>query len=148
MYAEQLIEHISYESTVRLLGECRRVLAPGGRVRLATPDVVQVARLMDAKKTPVQQKLMGHLIHANGAPRTPTPECATVNLLFRAWGHQFLYDAPSLRATLEQAGFRSVTRHLLGESDDEHLRGVEMHWRIDGRDLDEYSSMFFEATRP
>jgi predicted SAM-dependent methyltransferase len=148
VYAEQLIEHISYDSTVRLLEECRRVLAPGGRVRLATPDLAQVVRLMDAKKIPVQQKLMEYLIRQHGAPRAATPECDTVNLFFRAWGHQFLYDAPSLRATLELAGFRSVTRHLLGESDDEHLRGVEMHWRIGGRDLDEYTSMFFEATRP
>lgn len=148
VYAEQLIEHIRYESTVRLLKECRRILAPGGKVRLATPDIVRVVRLMDAKKTPVQEKLMEYLIRVNGAPRTPTPQCTTVNLMFLAWGHQFLYDAPSLEATLKQAGFPSVTQHLLGESDDQHLRGIEMHWQTFGRDLDEYTSMFFEGTRP
>ena len=161
VYAEQLIEHISHDSAIGLLKECRRILTPGGRVRLATTDLVQVLRLFDKTLTPVQQRVLEYSLQVNPPARTLTPECSILNLTFRAWGHQFIYDAPSLTATLELAGFQPAKRYALGESDDEHLKGVEMHWKdyvpgngeqpkaeIAARQIDDYVSMYLEAPRP
>jgi len=148
VYAEQLIEHLPYENAVIFLKESRRVLAPGGKIRLATPNLLQLLALFNITKTPIQQKLLDYQIRVNHVSSTPLPETMTLNLFFRAWGHQFVYDPQSLRATLEQAGFTSVTERNLGISDENDLRGIEMHWEDGGKDLDEYTSMYFEATRP
>ena len=148
VYAEQLIEHLPYEQAVFFLKESRRVLMSGGKIRLATPNLLRLLALFNVTKTPIQQKLIDYQIQFYHLSKTPLPETVTLNLFFRAWGHQFLYDPASLRATLEQAGFASVTERNLGISDDENLRGIEMHWQLGGKEIDEYTSMYFEATRP
>lgn len=149
VYAEQLIEHLTFEQGQTFLRESLRVLTPGGRLRLATPNLLQILRLFDRDKTPVQKKLMDFEIDQNHLSRIPTPETANLNLFVRAWGHQFLYDPPSLHAAIEAAGFKDVKDCALEVSDDPELRGLETHWKlIGGRELDEYSSQFVEARKP
>jgi SAM-dependent methyltransferase len=41
IYAEQVIEHLDYQDGLGMLRECHRVLAPGGKVRIATPDLLK-----------------------------------------------------------------------------------------------------------
>ncbi len=126
-----------------------RVLEPGGRIRLATPNLLQIGRLFDHDKTPTQKKLMDFEIEENHLSRIPKPETANLNLFVRAWGHQFLYDPDSLHAAIEAAGFKDVKDYRLEESDDPQLRDLETHWKIiGGRELDEYTSQYVEATRP
>lgn len=148
IYAEQLIEHLTYKQAQVFLRECFRVLVPGGRIRLATPDLLQLVALFTTDKTPIQKKLLDFESRVNHFPSTPLPETAWFNTLTRAWGHQFLYDPESLRATLEAAGFTSVTRVKLGESDAPDLQNIEMHWHEGGKEIDEATSQFVEATRP
>lgn len=148
VYAEQLIEHLPYEKAGVFLRESRRVLVRGGKIRLATPNLLRLLALFDAEKTAVQQKLLDFQIETNRLSRTPLPETVTLNLFVRAWGHQFLYDPKSLRATFEAAGFIDVTERDLGVSDDADLRDIEQHWKFGGKDLDRYTSMYVEATRP
>jgi len=37
VFSEHMLEHLEYEEGLRCLVECRRVLRPGGRIRIATP---------------------------------------------------------------------------------------------------------------
>jgi predicted SAM-dependent methyltransferase len=148
IYGEQLIEHLTYHQAQVFLRECFRVLVPGGRIRLTTPDLLLLIALFNQDKTPIQKKLLDFQVGFNFLPSTPLPETAWFNRLTHAWGHQFLYDPKSLRATLEAAGFTSVTQVKLGESDAPDLQNIEMHWRVGGKDIDEATSQFVEATRP
>jgi predicted SAM-dependent methyltransferase len=148
IYAEQLIEHLPYEKSVFFLKESHRVLASGGKIRLATPNLSRLLALFNPTKTPIQQHLLDYQIQRYKLSSTPLPETVTLNLFFREWGHQFLYDPQSLRATLEHAGFMSVAEFELGISDDKNLSGIEMHWKDGGKELDQYTSMYFEAMRP
>src|SRR5262249_39619387 len=43
VYASHLLEHIHLEDAKRLLRECRRVLKPGGVIRIVVPDLKAVA---------------------------------------------------------------------------------------------------------
>jgi predicted SAM-dependent methyltransferase len=43
-FGEHVIEHISERSGMRLLGDLRRVLRPGGTLRLTTPDLPKMTR--------------------------------------------------------------------------------------------------------
>lgn len=39
IYSEHMIEHLTFREGMAMLGECRRVLAPGGKVRVTAPDL-------------------------------------------------------------------------------------------------------------
>ena len=39
VYSEHMIEHISFPQAAAMLDECFRVLSPGGKVRITTPDL-------------------------------------------------------------------------------------------------------------
>lgn len=45
VYHSHLLEHLPCDRTVVFLQECRRVLQPGGVVRVVVPDLEQIARL-------------------------------------------------------------------------------------------------------
>jgi SAM-dependent methyltransferase len=44
-YGSHVLEHLEPDAAARLIGECRRVLRPGGVVRLVVPDLEAIARL-------------------------------------------------------------------------------------------------------
>ena len=48
--SEHMIEHVEYEAAQVMLQECFRVLKPGGRVRIATPDPDRSSRDTPGKK--------------------------------------------------------------------------------------------------
>lgn len=148
IYAEQLIEHLTYGQALMFVRESFRVLQPGGRIRLTTPDLLLLIALYTETKTPLQQKVLDVEDKFNGFPKTVRRETAWFNMLNHRWGHQFLYDPESLKMTLETAGFTTVTPVKLGESDAQDLQNIEMHWQIGGKDVDEATSQYVEATRP
>jgi len=148
VYAEQVIEHLTYEQAQVFVRESVRVLEPGGRIRLATPDLLLLIALFNADKTPIQKQVLAFQVEQNRLPTTVLPETAWFNRINHAWGHQFLYDPQSLRTTLEAGGFKSVTPVKLGESDAPDLQNIEMHWHVGGKEIDEATSQFVEATRP
>src|SRR5690348_4800131 len=47
--SEHTIEHLTLEQADSMLAECHRVLKPGGKVRIATPDLHWVTGLLDAQ---------------------------------------------------------------------------------------------------
>ena len=112
IFAEHFIEHLPYAAAAALFRECRRVLNDDGVLRLSTPnlDWVWITHYREVMNEQEQ-------LHA----------CFAINRAFRGWGHQFLYNFQTLRATLLDAGFGDVLRREYGESDRHELRGLERH---------------------
>ena len=50
VYCEHLFEHLSFIQQINFLGESFRILKPGGKIRIATPDFDFLARLAGNKK--------------------------------------------------------------------------------------------------
>jgi predicted SAM-dependent methyltransferase len=105
IFTEHFIEHIAREQAVAFLAECRRVMAPGGVIRISTPSLECVVEPYVAGRAALE------------APMVEDPEspCKIINHRMRSWGHLFLYDRPELEALLTFSGFRwvtAVTRHL------------------------------------
>jgi len=73
---------------------------------------------------------------------------SVVNRCFRAWGHEFLYDPPSLARSLCEAGFVDVVERAIGQSEDPELRGLEGHGRVIGDALNALETFVLEARRP
>jgi predicted SAM-dependent methyltransferase len=147
IFSEHMIEHITYEDGVWMLSECFRVLRPGGEVRIATPDLSFLIALHRADRSPLQEEYIRWSIDTF-LPDVPAYEAAfVINNFVRAWDHTFIYDERVLRHAMEAIGFVDVRRHALGESDDEHLRGLEHQSRLPPGFL-HLETMVLEATRP
>ena len=123
VFGEHLIEHVSWWDGQRVLAECRRVLRPGGVLRLATPDA---ARLIDLYRGEAgaegEHYLQWH--HKRFTPLMRTHPLVVLNHNVRAWGHVFLYDAEFLSAALGDAELEQITPCELGDSTHPALRGV------------------------
>ena len=139
VFSEHMLEHLSYVDGLRCLGECRRVLRPGGGIRIATPSLERLVRLYDAELTDVQRRYIRWAI-ASFVPETDAPLPGfVVNNFLHAWGHRFVYDRNTLRHALESAGFVDVEEAQIGEHE-QHLRNEP--------EFNEYETIVLEARRP
>lgn len=146
--SEHLIEHVPFPDAAHTLRECFRILKPGGRVRLATPDLLQLLGLYTTTPSEIQERYAAWITRTFVPyAKCPTP-CFVVNNAFRNWGHQFLYDEATLTESLAAAGFESITRCEPNESADPQLRNVDYHAEcIDDADMNRFESMIFEAVK-
>lgn len=146
VFAEHMIEHVPREGARILLDEVRRVLRPGGVLRLTTPDLDFLLKLRE-EPGDVGRRYMDWIATrflGNAALASPP---FVINNAFRAWGHQFLYDAETLEADLKTAGFTRIERVGYGESSHEMLRGIERHHvNVGNEDLVKAETMIFEAS--
>jgi predicted SAM-dependent methyltransferase len=145
---EHMIEHIDHASGLAMLRECHRVLKPGGKIRLVTPDLQIMASLATPTPTPAQREYIDWIIGRTMPEVDANRGVFVVNNAFRAWGHQFLYDAATLKRTLERTGFADCREFKPGESDDPNLRGIESHGQAVGNEaMNRYESLVIEARK-
>lgn len=151
VYSEHLIEHVSVGEGAAMLRECFRVLAPGGRIRIATPDLAFLTALHQKSLSPLQQRYVARAV----AEMPEIPEGVgmeasrgfVINRFLRAWGHRVIYDEPMLRAALESAGFVGVTECGLNESGEAALRGLAHEKRLPEGFL-RLETLTLEGTKP
>lgn len=101
VFSEHFLEHLDFVEGMNLLTECHRILKPGGRMRLVTPDLHKIASMY----------LRGHLTEMDALGLGASNEwnyCRFFNQACHAWGHKFLWDEPYLAQKLNQLGFRKI----------------------------------------
>jgi predicted SAM-dependent methyltransferase len=146
--SEQVVEHLTSEQGLSMMKESFRILAPGGKVRVATPNLLQLMDLLRADKTPEQLAYMKAKIDWHLWPKTPDPANVIINLEMNEFGHRFIYTPQMLRSTMEAAGFTQIRQYKSGESDDPALKGLEVRSHSTVADIDRYETMVFEGVRP
>jgi predicted SAM-dependent methyltransferase len=119
IYSEHLVEHLPLEAGEAMFREWRRVIAPGGVVRIATPDLALL--ITDYRG---DWRSRHEWIHWPEYAHIDSP-VHMINVAMRAWGHLYLYDFEELAFRLHAAGFSDVRRAAIGESDDPALRDLE-----------------------
>lgn len=147
IFSEHLIEHVDRAAGASLLRECRRVLRPGGALRIATPDLRFLARLSSGALNERERRYVQWAGETFLGDAAATP-AMVVNNFFHAWGHRFIYDEETLRASLATAGFTSIRRQAVGESDDPVLSNLEAHGRSIPPGFNELETMVLEAVTP
>jgi predicted SAM-dependent methyltransferase len=121
VYSSHFLEHLSRSQGLALLDECRRVLRPGGLLRVTVPDAEPAIRALSDGR--VEEGLDG--LFMDGGTH-------------EAHYHHYGYTEPLLRARLEQAGFVDVRRYACGEGETPELDVLDN--RADG-------TLFMEARR-
>jgi predicted SAM-dependent methyltransferase len=137
MHTEDFIDQLDLSGARRFLLECHRILAPGGVIRILTPDVEQLARMY--LESP------GELLTL-WRKNVPVPlqldtAAEVLNMGMRFAGHTFLYDAETLSGLLQECGFEP-RRCEFGCSDAPELCGIDL------RRPDEAISLYFEGCKP
>ncbi|MCC6350833.1 MAG: methyltransferase domain-containing protein [Candidatus Eisenbacteria bacterium] len=149
VFSEHMIEHIRWPEGRFMLSECRRVLRPGGTLRVATPDLEMFVHLYGHQDDPRGMRYVRWVTDRYLDGQQPCRPSLVINNLFRSWGHQFLYDGDLLAMTLGEAGFARIRRACPGVSEHEALRGIESHGRLVGdEDMGAFETLVFEASRP
>ena len=124
IFAEEVIEHVPVPGAETFLHEARRVLRPGGTLRLTTPDARGIARVFAGAAPDVRVE--------DFEPFWLNPywsEDHWLNGNFRYYGHQHLYSFEGLSEALRAAGFADIVRLSVGEtaSGRAELAGLERH---------------------
>ena len=140
VYSSHMIEHLARWQALDLVRECRRVLRPGGVLRLATPDLEAWVREYlagDTSSGPTPaDSFMEKLATFRDAPGS-----GAQRFVRRAVGssqHQWLYDAVSLSYLLREGGFPDPVVRRFRDGDVPDLEQLEDH----------EDSLFVEARRP
>ena len=149
--AEHVIEHVPLSAGLFMLTECFRALKPDGRIRISTPNIRRYQPLLcdevvgDAE---LYMRWSNQMFGSTLDQSFALSGTVTFNRVVREWGHQFLYDADLLRQLLGRTGFVNVQQRLIGESDDPHLRGMELRAGGDFDFANSFETMVFEACKP
>lgn len=97
IYASHLIAYFDRLEIMDVLFEWKRVLRPGGTLRLATPDFWRMIRLYNDSKIKLDD------IHG--------PLYGRMDMNGKTIYHKTVYDYPSLSRTLMLSGFSNVRRY-------------------------------------
>jgi SAM-dependent methyltransferase len=101
IYSSHTLEHLSKRDGARFLDECARVLAPGGVLRIAVPDLARVIADYEKGELPAVD-----LIDRLGVSWSH-PDDGWLKRLLAPWvrfPHRCMYDAPALLAALRERG--------------------------------------------
>lgn len=126
IFAEQFIEHISFDEGKKCINECYRILKPDGVMRIATPDIKGLISVYNNENTMVKSEevLQRHRKNHN---QNCLNLCHLFNDNFRLWGHSFIYDFETLKTLFFDAGFQNLKQVKFGHSLFVELNGLEQH---------------------
>ena len=137
VYSSHMIEHLDPVTEVpRFLREVRRVLIPGGTLRLAAPDLKRLVRRYVAAGD--ADEFMASLHMADGTPRGVV--ALGRFLIAGVRNHRWMYDAASLIRLLERHGFRHAKELPPGQTTIPDPGPLNLRER-------EHESLYMEAKR-
>ena len=118
IYSEHVLEHVSYDLGVFFLKEAYRSLQQGGVIRIAMPDL---DTLIDGYQN--DWRKFDWISWPDFSFIKTRAEM--INIAFRWWGHQHLYNKEELARALIEAGFTTFNFVERNQGNFEDLRGLE-----------------------
>lgn len=153
VFVSHLLEHLFFPRDVRLLlGDLKRVMAPGGIVRIVVPDIKQCIAAYAANDRcffasrretwswwPENTTRLEDFLAYAGVGAEPA-------YLFEA--HKYGYDFETLAKVLGEAGFEGVRASAYMASEDSTLRVDHVSTVAKAQYGDRFYSLFVEANAP
>jgi predicted SAM-dependent methyltransferase len=143
-YSEHFIEHLDLEDVIVWLGRIRRLLKPGGLLRVSTPDLglymegyVQSGHGFFSEH---RERLSGLRMFRDRV--VPERRAWMVNQIFLFWKHKWIFDFDEVRYAAEQAGFDpgDVVQRSFNEGAVPEMAALDIPGRND-------ESLYVELTR-
>ncbi len=124
IYNEHFFEHFSIEESLRLLHEFKRILNPQGVIRISMPDLDDIVKVyLNPDYGPADfSAVMGTEL---------VTRAEFLNVYFRWWGHQWLYNWEEFERRLKDAGFSKIKKCARSISEYKELNNIEQ--RTDSR---------------
>ncbi len=127
LYSSHMLEHLDREEAMTFLREAKRVLAAGGVIRLALPDVRK--RVQEYLESGDADRFMTAMLVCVPKPRTLY---ARLQALFvGARHHQWMYDGKSLCRLLSEVGFADVRSLSPGETNIKNPAPLDLQERAE-----------------
>lgn len=121
IYNEHFLEHLTFEDGGGLIINLMKILKPNGVLRIAMPDLgMSVKNYMN--KNYLNENKDG--LKKYGLDFIQT-NAEALNIDFRWWGHQWLYDWEELERRLKDAGCIKIKKCNLNESEYLELQNLE-----------------------
>lgn len=146
IYSEHMIEHISFDDGLSMVGECYRVLKPNGVLRVVTPSLGFLLKIISPDRSALEERYQEWSVTACMIDPPAVTNAVFINNFMRAWGHTFIYDHVTLRLSLALAGFAQIVACDLNHSAHEDLHNIASGHRLPPGFL-ELESMTFEAVK-
>ena len=137
LYSSHMIEHLNQTEMRLFLKEARRVLVPGGIIRLVVPDLFQLVQ--DYLETIDADKFMTRSYVTEPLSRSFWRRIKL--LLVGARNHQWMYDGLSLSRLLVANGFTSPRVLKAGETQIQDPQNLDLYERSS-------ESVYVEAVNP
>jgi predicted SAM-dependent methyltransferase len=119
IYCEHMLEHLKVEQGLAFLKGCQRALGADGLLRVAMPSLDFILERATSENWRDQDWLTW------SKHRDVQTRAEMLNVAFRNWGHEYLYDREELHRRLREAGFSRIVDVELGHSEHEELRNRE-----------------------
>jgi predicted SAM-dependent methyltransferase len=127
LYTEHFLEHLTAEEGIRAIADVLRVLksGEGGVMRIAMPDLETTCQTYFDENW----KEKGKAFFEKFGLQFIQTRAEYINISFRWWGHQWLYDWEELERRLKEAGCINITRCALFES--KHIPLTNLETRLE-----------------
>ena len=146
VYCEHMIEHVSFEEGRNMLEECNRILKPFGVLRIVTPSIDFLSRVMSSGRGTLEDRYRDWSVTTWVQEAPKITNAFFLNNFVRAWGHTFIYDRETLELALQLSGFEPIVSCELNKSDHPLLCGLANVGKIPSGFLD-LESMVLEGTK-
>lgn len=141
VYSSHLLEHLYLNEAANLLQECRRVLRPGGILRMVVPDLrAMIDEYLGQGSLDGGEGVKGlapaDLLNKRFLLRKENPPAGSLiykiySILTDFHSHKWMYDAESLIRHVQQAGFSEVSAMPVHISRIEDITKVELLERVE-----------------
>ena len=125
LFSEHFLEHLPFDTVRKIvLPDIRRVLEPGGRVRIGVPNGEYFVEQYAASRSGKHDKIF----RRESGGKTPM---TMLNEIAHGHGHHFVYDFETMSSILCAAGFINVRRCASFDTELEHFKGKDRvdEWR-------------------
>jgi predicted SAM-dependent methyltransferase len=147
---EHMIEHVPALEGLAVIRSTYRILKRGGVARFVTPDLERLGRIILDPQEYGRDIDLFRRVFRNREIGNRYPNLTGldyVNIMFREWGHQYLYTRSDLANKLKVAGFSSLTETRPNEFANHLFENAQGHGRLVGDELNDINAFALEATK-